>query len=844
MEINRKRVARRLVSGLMAGAMVLGGLAISGGTASAKTPLSPSTNRIAGADRYETAVAIARNQIGTGNPTDGLVIATGESSADALAAAVLTTDNRPMLLVRKDSIPSSVADFLADYKSSLATAAAPKIYVVGGESAISADVLAAITAAVTTTGDTTPPTVTRVSGADRYATAKAIADVAGITDATDTLIIANGEDGKWADALSAGPLSAEKEWPIVLTNSTGLEASAQAAIDAYLAMPGSAKSILIVGGPAVVSPSVEEYLITTKAVAPANVRRIGGADRYNTNLLFNVYMLGDLAPALVGFAPLGIFLGGTVALVSGEAPYDALVAASWAAKKGAHLALTPVAGGNVNTLTLSGTLEVLSEAKTNSNLYVLGGRNAVADSAKNAYVAASTATDLTASLSGCTVGATSVMLTLSGKLTSTEWSKVSESAAALFKKNAVAHNAQSLIDLYSPGGTKRLAFLVTTSALALDDVMKFGGFVEGTTVSGTTYVPTRNIGSASCTATYDLVKPTATLRAWSGVGSGATVTTSAGAMFLLTTSEGVTLGNGVTVSAGALTVGTSGATNSSPAKVAFLNGSLTKWMIQLDSADASFPALSASAPYNTVTLGAAYIKDSGGNSPATNPAATALPDVVGPVLSAAGTTCVASAQASWTAGALTLSAAKDGALDGALGNQYTMSVVNQRGLMAPTVVVDATAKTITVTADTGYHTVGDVTMALKNAWLEDPYLGSLSSSGTPTSLLTKTTLPAVSLAGATDCSVTLAADEPFVMNDGFTVAVGGLSSGYVTGATVSAAQSFDATGDFLSNAKVSRTLTFTTKLLGSASVGFLATVAGPNDLKGNVGTTPVTFTVS
>jgi len=839
--IQRKRVAKRLASGLLAGALALGGLAISGGTASAKTPLSPSTNRIAGADRYETAVAIARNQLGTGNPTDGLVIATGESSADALAAAVLTTDSRPMLLVRKDSIPSSVADFISDYKASLAVAAAPKIYVVGGESAISADVLTAITAAVTTTGDTTPPSVTRVSGADRYATAKAIGDVAGITDATDTLIIANGQDGKWADALSAGPVSAEKEWPIVLTNSTGLDASAQAAIDAYLAMPGSAKSILIVGGPAVVSPSVEEYLITTKLVAPANVRRIGGTDRYNTNLLFNVYMLNDLAPALVGGAPLGVFLGGTVALVSGEAPYDALVAASWAAKKGAHLALTPVAGGNVNTLTLSGTLEALSEAGTNSNLYVLGGRSAVADSAKNAYVAASTATDLTASLSGCTVGATSVMLTLSGKLTSTEWSKVSQSAAALFKKNAVAHDAQALTDLYSPGGTKRLAFLVTTSALALDDVMKFGGFVEGTTVSG--YVPTRNIGSASCTATYDLVKPTATLRAWSGVGNGATVTTSAGAMFLLTTNEGVTLGNGVTVSAGALTVGTSGATNSSPAKVSVINGSATKWLIQLDAADATFPTLSSTAPYNTVTLGAAYIKDSGGNSPATDAAATALPDVVGPVLSSAGVSCSASAVATWTAGALTLKAAVDGALDGALGNQYTMSVVNQRGKTAPSVAIDDTAKTITITADTGYHKVGDVTMALKNAWLEDAYLGSVASSGTATSLLTATTLPAVSLAGATACEVTLASDEPFVLNDGFTVAVGGLSSGYVTGATVSAAQSFDATGDFLSNAKVSRTLTFTTKLLGSASVGFLATAAGPNDLKGNVGTTPVTFTV-
>ena len=64
MNYQRKRVAKRLASGLLAGALALGGLAISGGTASANTPSSPSTNRIAGADRYETAVAIARNQLG------------------------------------------------------------------------------------------------------------------------------------------------------------------------------------------------------------------------------------------------------------------------------------------------------------------------------------------------------------------------------------------------------------------------------------------------------------------------------------------------------------------------------------------------------------------------------------------------------------------------------------------------------------------------------------------------------------------------------------------------------------------------------------------------------------
>jgi len=158
--IQRKRVAKRLASGLMAGALALGGLAISGGTASAETPASPSTNRIYGASRYETAVALARNAGNT--PTSGLVIASGESYADALAAASLTTANRPLLLVGSDSIPEIVLDYISDNVVAM-SAATPTIYVVGGESAVSANVFDTIKSAVTLATDLTPPTRSSLS---------------------------------------------------------------------------------------------------------------------------------------------------------------------------------------------------------------------------------------------------------------------------------------------------------------------------------------------------------------------------------------------------------------------------------------------------------------------------------------------------------------------------------------------------------------------------------------------------------------------------------------------------------------------------------------------------------
>jgi len=223
--IQRKRVAKRLASGLLAGALALGGLAISGGSVSAKTPVSLSTDRIAGEDRYETSVAIARDYYTTPSSefgAKGLVIASGEAPYDALAASSLAgMIDAPIVLVKKDSLPSSAADLLDDYKANFrAASSASRVWVIGGTSAVSDDVIDAVKAIIHT-GDATPMTVSRIAGDDRYATAKAVADIAGLTDALDRMIIVSGENGKWADALSAGTVAAVNKWPIILTDSTG-----------------------------------------------------------------------------------------------------------------------------------------------------------------------------------------------------------------------------------------------------------------------------------------------------------------------------------------------------------------------------------------------------------------------------------------------------------------------------------------------------------------------------------------------------------------------------------------------------------------------------------------------
>jgi len=848
--IQRKRVAKRLASGLLAGALALGGLAISGGSVSAKTPSSPSTNRIAGADRYETAVAIARNQLGAGKPTDGLVIASGEAPYDALAGAVLTTANRPMLLVRAGSVPEAVSDFVADYKSSWATGS-KKVYVLGGESAISAEVFDAIKSAATTVGSLTPPVVTRISGADRYATAKAISEIAGVTAATDTMILANGENGRWADALSAAQISAEKGWPIITTTGAALNASAQAVIDAYIALPGSAKTFVIVGGPLVMGSAISDYLIS-QDVAPANIRVVGGADRYQTSLLVNLYAKNEV----------GIFAGASnVALVSGESPYDALVSAGWAATKNAHVMLTPSAGGNANVAALSQVLGGYADAgftTFNDNLYVLGGKSAVADAAKSAYVAVSSANNLTATLTGCEKGRTSFTLTLSGGLAAdatsdgasySEVALVEEPANFGLTKNVTTAITDAGIKVKGfPNPTRQLFTITVASAPAVGDTIKWAGWTEGVALAnGKT--PERSIASASCTVTADSTPPTITLTSVPGLTTAGYVTTSAGAKILLSSSEAVDLGSlsnaqkSVTINGSTLSTGSMTATDMS-------GGAKTLYLLQ-------YP-VTATAPTatQTVEIQANYITDKAGNSPLVNPTATTIAADASLVATAAASSCTGTVKTVIKATATFTSDTK-----GASFNDYKVSVVNSRGLLVPSIAVDSTAKTITVTADVGYHTVADLKTAARNAGVMESDIGSWSIGGTTTDLLAATLAPKSYVstggtAGESDCTVLLSASEPFTgKTAGLTVNVAGLGAGYVKDSAVTYSSSLSTASPAgaspatdiaaaASTMSTAHTVTFTTKVLGAGTIVFADGDTGLQDTSGNNQLTAITFTAS
>ncbi len=243
------------------------------------TPMMP----FAGADRYQTAIVASQETFIGGS--DSVVIATGENWPDALGGSALAgVMYGPILLSPKDALP---ADVLAEIERLNPSSA----YVLGGEGALSDDVLAELT------GLLGEENVTRLGGSDRYETAEIIADeVIGYLGEwgwiVDTAFVATGRN--YPDALAAAPLAAGVYYPIYLSDPDCIsDPTAQAMRSA-----GITETILL-GGEAVVSPETEEKLADNGI---ATVDRIAGADRYETAAAIAQYGVDEYGFAWDGVA--------------------------------------------------------------------------------------------------------------------------------------------------------------------------------------------------------------------------------------------------------------------------------------------------------------------------------------------------------------------------------------------------------------------------------------------------------------------------------------------------------------------------------------------------------------
>jgi putative cell wall-binding protein len=228
------------------------------------------TRRLAGIDRIETAIAVAREL--TSAPT--AVLATSAGFADALVGGPLAASlGAPVLLTPARSLDVRVI-------AELARLGTKKVVVLGGPAALGPEVADAIVALGLE--------IQRIAGGDRYETAALVA--AEVGGAASNVLVASGES--FPDALAAGALGL----PVLLTTRERLPDAAAAAV-------GSATPV-VVGGPAAVHPDV----------LPA-AERLAGADRYET-----ATRVADWGIANNRYG------GGVVTVTQGETFPDALVA--------------------------------------------------------------------------------------------------------------------------------------------------------------------------------------------------------------------------------------------------------------------------------------------------------------------------------------------------------------------------------------------------------------------------------------------------------------------------------------------------------------------------------------
>ena len=372
----------------VAGALGIALLGAAGTVSMAGTAAAaPATTRLAGADRYATAAAVAASGW---DHAETVVVASGSGGTDALAASSMAGAlDAPVLLTARDAAPAATLAALKAMSPSF-------VVVLGGTSAVSAGAYAQLTAGTT---------ATRISGADRYATAAAVltdfhasldpatsgggaaippdAETAfpgssepapsggspagggarvevGSPDAAAgpgrVAYLARGDVASSdvpADALAVSPAAWRTRTPVLLSARDALPAATAAAIRS-----GGVDRVVVLGGTGAVSDGVAAAV----AALGVKVERVAGPDRSGT------------AAAL---AERFLTQGGTAArvgLASGRS-VDALAAGPVAGRAGYPLLLTG------SPTDVGASTRTWLAAHRGGAVVVIGGTSAVADAA-------------------------------------------------------------------------------------------------------------------------------------------------------------------------------------------------------------------------------------------------------------------------------------------------------------------------------------------------------------------------------------------------------------------------------------------------------------------------------
>jgi putative cell wall-binding protein len=209
--------------------------------------------RVAGTDRYATAVAVAREAAPAART---VVLAGGEdrSLIDGLVAGPLAASRDAALLLTARATLSAVT------AAEITRRAADTVLVIGSQGAVSDDVVAALRGLGVTQ-------IRRLGGADRYATAALVAAEVGAPDGA--AFVASGANLSLVDGLAASGPAVRLDRPILLTALGELPAATSAALRDL-----GVSRTHVVGGTGAVSDAVLADL--------PGPTRLGGASRFDT----------------------------------------------------------------------------------------------------------------------------------------------------------------------------------------------------------------------------------------------------------------------------------------------------------------------------------------------------------------------------------------------------------------------------------------------------------------------------------------------------------------------------------------------------------------------------------
>ncbi len=225
----------------------------------------PKVDLLAGDNRYETAVTIAKDVANIKSVINNkeIVLVNGDSLVDGLAAAPLAANygvHTPILLTESNKLPAATKEYLKELISQVPVGKLNEvnIKIVGGTSVVSK----AVEKELKGYGFD----VDRFGGANREETSLLVAEEIG--EGKDAFVV--GAEGE-ADAMSIAAVAAEKKQPIVVAKKGGISEDALEALEDV--------KVTVIGGTSVVSEAEYKEI---KSVAKA-VTRVAGANRQATN---------------------------------------------------------------------------------------------------------------------------------------------------------------------------------------------------------------------------------------------------------------------------------------------------------------------------------------------------------------------------------------------------------------------------------------------------------------------------------------------------------------------------------------------------------------------------------